>query len=213
MTKAGRKTEKREQYRPYLDWKAFAFMIVAATVFFAFRCFAVNAAGISDEGAKILLVVGIAFLGVGIVDAIVEAKMDLPFFYGKSQSAGFNANSYFMCAVGIACLADSLLRFVLYTAAVTVVVAAERYAVEEMRCRKKEKYIGLKGVAATDIDYKGKGNFGDQILKVRVTDKAIRKGESICITDIDGFNIVVKTRRDANKTEVQEEKPNKKWAV
>lgn len=213
MTKAGKKREKREQYRPNLDWKAFVFLIVASAVLFGLRYFVVSFRGISDEGAKILWLVGIAFLVVGIIDTIIEAKMDLPFFYGKSQRGGANANSYFMCAVGIACLADNLLRFILYTSTVTVVVAAERYAVEEMRCRKKEKYIGLKGIAATDIDYKGKGYFGDQILKVRVTDKAIRKGESICITDIDGFNIIVKTRHDANKTEVQEEKPNKKWAV
>lgn len=196
MTKEDRSTGNRAENRPHLDWKAFVFLIAASVVFFAFRCFVISSAGISVMGAKMLLIIGIAFLAVGILDAIVEARMDLPFFYGKSQRGGFNSNSYFMCAVGIACLADGILRFIIYTAAVCVVVASERYAVEEMRCRKKDKYLGLKGIAETDIDYKGRGRFGNQILKVRVTDKPIKKGTAICITDIDGFNIVVRTSHD-----------------
>lgn len=213
MTKTNGSMRKHAEYHPQLDWKAFVFLVIAAVVFFAFRCFAISSAGISVMGSKLLLIVGIAFLLVGILDALVEARMDLPFFYGKSQSGGFNSNSYFMCAVGIACLADDILRFIAYTVAVGVILAGERFTVEEMRCKKKEKYIGLRGMAETDIDYKGKGSFGDQIIKVRVTDKAIKRGAPIVITDVEGFHLVVRTQRDSADGKPQGEKINKKWAV
>lgn len=209
MLKTNGNAAKHQRYEPHIDWRPYVFLFIASLFLFGFRCFVLSADILTADGMKILTAVGALFLIVGILDTLVEARMDLPFFYGKNQGGGSNANSYFVCAVGIACLADSILRYFIYMAATTAVIAAERYGVEELRCRKKEKYIGMTGIAESDIDYKGIGNFGGQLLKIRVTDKAIEKGMPICITDVDGFHLIVRSRYEAE----QEEKPNKKWAV
>lgn len=136
--------------------------------------------------------VGVAILIIGIADSAIEEYMGLPFFYGQSQRSGSNANSFVVCAIGIAVIAKNFLETIAIMIVVAIVLGAERFLIGKQRVEKINRYIGKEGIAETNIDYKGKGKFGSESVKVRVKKDNISAGTPIRIEEIDGFNLIVK---------------------
>lgn len=135
---------------------------------------------------------GIFFLVFAVIWSALEKKDDLPFFYGVSQSGGTNINSSGLCALGITGVATrSLWHYLMWLIIMLVVILGERYYIDQMRYNKIQKYWEATGVAKTDIDYKGKAQIGDELLKVRIRKNAIKAGTPVMVAGIEGFMLVV----------------------
>ena len=139
----------------------------------------------------------IVFTGFGIfmclyaiVVYIVERRNNLPFWYGRCQSAGSNANAVFEAAIG-----TSLLRL---SPAVTVVIAMLFSIiftiVSNITARHREelsqRYVGHVGRTLDDLKLKGKVDFGGEVLHA-LGREVIPKDTEVKVVDVDGYNIVV----------------------
>ena len=128
----------------------------------------------------------IVFTGFGIfmclyaiVVYIVERRNNLPFWYGRCQSAGSNANAVFEAAIG-----TSLLRL---SPAVTVVIAMLFSIIFTIV---SQRYVGHVGRTLDDLKLKGKVDFGGEVLHA-LGREVIPKDTEVKVVDVDGYNIVV----------------------
>lgn len=125
-----------------------------------------------------------------IVVYIVERRSHLPFWYGRCQSAGSNANAVFEAAIG-----TSLLRL---SPAVTAVIAMIFIIIftivsnitTKHREEIKQRYVGHIGRTVDDLKLKGKVDFGGEVLHA-LGREVIPKDTEVKAVDIDGYNIVV----------------------
>ena len=133
---------------------------------------------------------GIFMCLYAIVVYIVERRSHLPFWYGRCQSAGSNANAVFEAAIG-----TSLLRL---SPAVTVVIAMLFSIIftivsnitTKHREEIKQRYVGHIGRTVDDLKLKGKVDFGGEVLHA-LGREVIPKDTEVKAVDIDGYNIVV----------------------
>lgn len=133
---------------------------------------------------------GIFMCLYAIVVYIVERRSHLPFWYGRCQSAGSNANAVFEAAIGI-----SLLRL---SSAVTAVIAMIFIIIftivsnitTKHREEIKQRYVGHIGRTVDDLKLKGKVDFGGEVLHA-LGREVIPKDTEVKAVDIDGYNIVV----------------------
>lgn len=133
---------------------------------------------------------GIFMCLYAIVVYIVERRNNLPFWYGRCQSAGSNANAVFEAAIG-----TSLLRL---SPAVTVVIAMLFSIiftiVSNITARHREelsqRYVGHVGRTLDDLKLKGKVDFGGEVLHA-LGREVIPKDTEVKAVDVDGYNIVV----------------------
>lgn len=133
---------------------------------------------------------GIFMCLYAIVVYIVERRSHLPFWYGRCQSAGSNANAVFEAAIG-----TSLLRL---SPAVTVVIAMLFSIiftiVSNITARHREelsqRYVGHVGRTLDDLKLKGKVDFGGEVLHA-LGREVIPKDTEVKVVDVDGYNIVV----------------------
>ena len=133
---------------------------------------------------------GIFMCLYAIVVYIVERRSHLPFWYGRCQSAGSNANAVFEAAIG-----TSLLRL---SPAVTVVIAMLFSIiftiVSNITARHREelsqRYVGHVGRTLDDLKLKGKVDFGVEVLHA-LGREVIPKDTEVKVVDVDGYNIVV----------------------
>ena len=129
---------------------------------------------------------GIFMCLYAIVVYIVERRNNLPFWYGRCQSAGSNANAVFEAAIG-----TSLLRL---SPAVTVVIAMLFTIVSNITARYREelsqRYVGHVGRTLDDLKLKGKVDFGGEVLHA-LGREVIPKDTEVKVVDVDGYNIVV----------------------
>lgn len=133
---------------------------------------------------------GIFMCLYAIVVYIVERRSHLPFWYGRCQSAGSNANAVFEAAIG-----TSLLRL---SPAVTAVIAMIFIIIftivsnitTKHREEIKQRYVGHIGRTVDDLKLKGKVNFGGEVLHA-LGREVIPKDTEVKAVDIDGYNIVV----------------------
>ena len=133
---------------------------------------------------------GIFMCLYAIVVYIVERRNNLPFWYGRCQSAGSNANAVFEAAIG-----TSLLRL---SPAVTVVIAMLFSIiftiVSNITARHREelsqRYVGHVGRTLDDLKLKGKVDFGVEVLHA-LGREVIPKDTEVKVVDVDGYNIVV----------------------
>lgn len=133
---------------------------------------------------------GIFMCLYAIVVYIVERRSHLPFWYGRCQSAGSNANAVFEAAIGI-----SLLRL---SPAVTAVIAMIFIIIftivsnitTKHREEIKQRYVGHIGRTVDDLKLKGKVDFGGEVLHA-LGREVIPKDTEVKAVDIDGYNIVV----------------------
>ena len=133
---------------------------------------------------------GIFMCLYAIVVYIVERRSHLPFWYGRCQSAGSNANAVFEAAIG-----TSLLRL---SPAVTTVIAMLFSIiftiVSNITARHREelsqRYVGHVGRTLDDLKLKGKVDLGGEVLHA-LGRGVIPKDTEVKVVDVDGYNIVV----------------------
>jgi hypothetical protein len=159
-------------------------------------------------GKKVLELNGLDFLSIAHIDILriigivlsvyaliwmgVEKYFDLPFFYGRSQRGGSNANGIFICSLGIVMMSHFFLQTIILICIFASIISIERYIIESKRIEKKQKFLRKQGIASEDFDYKGKGVFNSAIKRVYSQHESIKKGDSLIIFRIDGFNLIVK---------------------
>ena len=133
---------------------------------------------------------GIFMCLYAIVVYIVERRSHLPFWYGRCQSAGSNANAVFEAAIGTSLLRLSpavtaviAMIFIILFTIISNITAKHR---EEI----KQRYVGHIGRTVDDLKLKGKVDFGGEVLHA-LGREVIPKDTEVKAVDIDGYNIVV----------------------
>ena len=80
--------------------------------------------------------IGIGIFILGLIYTIMETKMQLPYFYGRSQSGGSNANSFVVMGIGVGLIGSSIASEVVITLVLIAVAVAIRMFMDK---RYKEK--------------------------------------------------------------------------
>lgn len=80
--------------------------------------------------------VGIGIFILGLIYTIMETKMQLPYFYGRSQNGGSNANSFVVMGIGVGLIGSSIASAVVITLVLIAVAVAIRMFMDK---RYKEK--------------------------------------------------------------------------
>ena len=80
--------------------------------------------------------IGIGLFILGLIYTIMETKMQLPYFYGKCQSGGSNANSFVVMGIGAGFIGSSIASEVVITLVLIAVAIAIRMFMDK---RYKEK--------------------------------------------------------------------------
>lgn len=80
--------------------------------------------------------IGIGIFILGLIYTIMETKMQLPYFYGRSQSGGSNANSFVVMGIGSGLIGSSIASEVVITFVLIAVAIAIRMFMDK---RYKEK--------------------------------------------------------------------------
>lgn len=80
--------------------------------------------------------IGIGIFILGLIYTIMETKMQLPYFYGRSQSGGSNANSFVVMGIGVGLIGSSIASAVVITLVLIAVAVAIRMFMDK---RYKEK--------------------------------------------------------------------------
>lgn len=80
--------------------------------------------------------IGIGIFILGLIYTIMETKMQLPYFYGRSQSGGSNANSFVVMGIGAGLIGSSIASEVVITIVLIAVAIAIRMFMDK---RYKEK--------------------------------------------------------------------------
>lgn len=80
---------------------------------------------------------GIILLLLGLIFFAFERWMNTPFFYGKCQSGGSNANSFFVLVLGVFTIDFTTVQFVIALIAVLVYMAIVGCLVSKLRREKK----------------------------------------------------------------------------
>ncbi|EJO5347268.1 NfeD family protein [Clostridium botulinum] len=140
----------------------------------------------------IIRILGIFLLLYGVIWLAVEKYSDLPFFYGRSQRGGSNANGTFVCSLGIVMISHSLLQTIILLCIFVPIVAIERAIIEKKRIKREQKFLWQQGIACEDFNYKGKGLFNNTNKKVYCKNELIQKGDPIMVVDMNGFDLIVK---------------------
>lgn len=85
---------------------------------------------------EIFVYIGIGIFILGLIYTIMETKMQLPYFYGRSQSGGSNANSFVVMGIGAGLIGSSIASAVVITLVLIAVAIAIRMFMDK---RYKEK--------------------------------------------------------------------------
>lgn len=80
--------------------------------------------------------IGIGIFILGLIYTIMETKMQLPYFYGRSQSGGSNANSFVVMGIGVGLIGSSIASAVVITLVLIAVAVSIRMFMDR---RYKEK--------------------------------------------------------------------------
>ena len=80
--------------------------------------------------------IGIGIFILGLIYTIMETKMQLPYFYGKCQSGGSNANSFVVMGIGAGFIGSSIASEVVITIVLIAVAITVRMFMDK---RYKEK--------------------------------------------------------------------------
>ena len=109
-------------------------MLVISMVAFYLK----NSVGAEMAGlpVKSFVYIGIGIFVLGLIYTIMETKMQLPYFYGRSQSGGSNANSFVVMGIGAGLIGSSIASEVAITLVLIAVAIAVRMFMDK---RYKEK--------------------------------------------------------------------------
>ena len=109
-------------------------MLVISMVAFYLK----NSVGAEMAGLplKRFVYIGIGIFVLGLIYTIMETNMQLPYFYGRSQSGGSNANSFVVMGIGAGLIGSSIASEVAITLVLIGVAIAVRMFMDK---RYKEK--------------------------------------------------------------------------
>jgi len=149
-----------------------------------------TAAGYSLAGSW-LHIAGLLLYIYAIVIFAMERYLDLPFWYGRSQSAGSNANGAIIVSIAIALF----MLPPLWTAAVVLVTIVIQIfisiAMDKRREAMESRYVGRRGTADGEINGKGFADFDGE--RVRVFSKEIiPAGHPVKADGVRGSRIIVR---------------------
>lgn len=139
----------------------------------------------------ILRILGIFASIYGVIWLGIEKYSDLPFFYGRSQRGGSNANGTFILSLGIVMISHSSLQTIILLCIFAPLVAIERKFIEYKRIEKEKQFLWKSGIASNDFNYKGKALIEDTEKTVYSKNGVIKKGDPLTVVSIRGFDIIV----------------------
>lgn len=102
-------------------------VVITIVLYFAKNMLATVSQGGLNVNSPIVFYVGLVFTILGVVYTFMERKMGLPFFYGRSQSGGSNANSYVVLGIGLALVAKTTVTAMVLVVLGAVLATAIRY--------------------------------------------------------------------------------------
>lgn len=138
----------------------------------------------------VLWVLGIVLYLYAMGISALEKYHDMPFWYGRSQSGGSNANGAIIVSIAISVWVLPPLQ----TAVVVLITIAFhigiRSQVERSRIRKEQAYLFCQGKTLTPLGFGGYAEFAGKKTKV-VAKEEISAGTEVIAVGIDGFKILV----------------------
>lgn len=112
---------------------AITMMVISMVAFYLKNSVGAEMIGLPLES---FVYVGIGIFTLGLIYTIMETKMQLPYFYGRSQSGGSNANSFVVMGIGAGLIGSSIASAVVITLVLIAVAIAIRMFMDK---RYKEK--------------------------------------------------------------------------
>lgn len=112
---------------------AITMMVISMVAFYLKNSVGAEMIGLPLES---FVYVGIGIFILGLIYTIMETKMQLPYFYGRSQSGGSNANSFVVMGIGAGLIGSSIASAVVITLVLIAVAIAIRMFMDK---RYKEK--------------------------------------------------------------------------
>ncbi len=179
---------------PTIDWiQVIALTLITISLYLLKNILELNGLNFTSIAPiDILRILGIFFSAYGLIWLGIEKYSDCPFFYGRSQRGGSNANGVFICSLGFVMISHSFLQTIILICIFAPIIAIERAIIESKRIKKEQKFLWQQGIASEDFNYKGIGIFNNTLQKVYSQNESIKKGDPLIITSIDGFSLIVK---------------------
>ena len=147
--------------------------------------------GVYSSGLnKVLIGFGVFMYIYAIVVYAIERRCNLPFWYGRCQSGGSNANATYEAAIGIALvrLSPVMTALVIFF---TVLIFTLLSSIEAKRREElKKNYIEHVGIVLNDLKLVGKVNFEGHVIQA-IAREVIPKGTQVKAIGIDGSRLVV----------------------
>lgn len=112
---------------------AMTMLVISMVAFYLKNKLGVEMTGLSLQS---FVYIGIGLFILGLIYTIMETKMQLPYFYGRSQSGGSNANSFVVMGIGAGFIGSSIASAVVITLVLIAVAIAIRMFMDK---RYKEK--------------------------------------------------------------------------
>ena len=112
---------------------AITMLVISMVAFYLKNKLGVEMTGLSLQS---FVYIGIGLFILGLIYTIMETKMQLPYFYGRSQSGGSNANSFVVMGIGAGLIGSSIASEVVITLVLIGVAIAVRMFMDK---RYKEK--------------------------------------------------------------------------
>ncbi len=112
---------------------AITMLVISMAAFYLKNKLGVEMTGLSLQS---FVHIGIGLFILGLIYTIMETKMQLPYFYGRSQSGGSNANSFVVMGIGAGLIGSSIASAVVITLVLIAVAIAIRMFMDK---RYKEK--------------------------------------------------------------------------
>lgn len=114
---------------------AVTMLVISMAVFYLKNSVGAEMIGLPLES---FVYVGIGIFILGLIYTIMETKMQLPYFYGRSQSGGSNANSFVVMGIGAGLIGSSIASAVVITLVLIAVAVSIRMFMDKMYKEKNE---------------------------------------------------------------------------
>ena len=112
---------------------AITMLVISMVAFYLKNKLGVEMTGLSLQS---FVYIGIGLFILGLIYTIMETKMQLPYFYGRSQSGGSNANSFVVMGIGAGLIGSSIASAVVITLVLIAAAVSIRMFMDK---RYKEK--------------------------------------------------------------------------
>lgn len=184
-------------YRVSFDWKIalytilWFFIVHFMLIFFKWNNPEMAGAGMVPN--HIYNIIGSVVIVLGFVVAIMEKRMDLPFFYawGQNWKGSALSNSGLICGFGLGFLMLSTTYLVVYVVAVCTLLLILRAYIDSLRNKKEQAYLWEEGIAQEDFSFRGDVMLSNKKVLIQVSQgTTLHKGDPVIITGICGFVLV-----------------------